>query len=94
MLTINLSMNFGSSSIADSTEELLTMADQIGGARRWLQKPGTYLEHFDICLTKRALAEKHGAAEITMRELGKKLRERRTELRRHVFSVAPGQHPS
>jgi Protein of unknown function (DUF4031) len=60
--------------IADSTEELLEMADRIGVARRWIQKTGTAFEHFDICKSKRAKAVEHGAVEITMLELGRKLR--------------------
>jgi hypothetical protein len=56
--------------VADSTAELLAMADRIGVARRWLQKAGTRHEHFDICLAKRKLAVAAGAAEITMKELG------------------------
>lgn len=35
--------------IADSSEELLAMADKIGVKRKWLQYPGTKHEHFDIC---------------------------------------------
>ena len=66
--------------IADTTEELLAMADRIGVARRWIQKPGTPWEHFDISLSKRAEAVKHGAVEITMRELAKKTRARRQTL--------------
>jgi len=42
--------------IADTTAELLYMADRIGIARRWLQDAGTWKEHFDISLSKRALA--------------------------------------
>lgn len=45
------------------------MADQIGVARRWIQKAGTRDEHFDICKSKRTLAVKAGALEITSREL-------------------------
>lgn len=63
--------------IADSTDELLAMADMINVARKWLQHAGTYREHFDICLSKRAIAIQSGAIEITMRELGMKLVERR-----------------
>lgn len=62
---------------ADTTEELHAMADQIGVKRRWCQYPGTYKEHYDICLSKRALAVKAGAIEITWNELGQMLRERR-----------------
>ena len=56
--------------IADTSEELLAMADRIGVQRKWIQYPGTYREHFDIALTKRALAVKAGAKEITQREYG------------------------
>ncbi|OWY12473.1 hypothetical protein B6V72_11265 [Thioclava sp. F34-6] len=63
--------------IADSTEELLAMADQIGIQRKWLQKSGTTREHFDIALTKRRLAVEAGAVEISMMELGRILRARR-----------------
>lgn len=49
---------------ADTTEELLAMADRIGVQRRWLQYPRTWKEHFDISLTKRAEAVRHGAVEV------------------------------
>jgi hypothetical protein len=64
--------------VADSEDELLSMADRIGVARRWHQYPGTPKSHFDIALSKRQLAVEHGAIEITWRELGLKVRERRT----------------
>jgi len=63
--------------IADDTWELLAMADTTGVKRKWLQEPGTYREHFDICLSKRDLAIHNGALPVTMRELGLKLREKR-----------------
>lgn len=55
--------------IADSTAELLQMVDKIGVQRKWIQYPGSPKEHFDICLSKRTLAIKHGAIEIEMRQL-------------------------
>lgn len=55
--------------IADSSEELLAMADKIGVQRKWLQYPRTAQEHFDIALGKRALAVKAGAVEVTKRQL-------------------------
>lgn len=55
--------------IADSTEELLQMVDKIGVARKWIQYLGTQHEHFDICISKKKLAIKNGAIEITAREL-------------------------
>lgn len=63
--------------LADTTEELIAMADRIGVRRKWLQKPGTPHEHFDICTSKRALAVKYGAKEITWRDLALFIRSRR-----------------
>lgn len=56
--------------LADTTDELLDMADKIGVARKWIQRRGTPGEHFDICMSKRALAVKLGAKEITWRQAG------------------------
>jgi len=53
--------------LADTTEELVAMADRIGVARKWIQDEGTYREHFDIALSKRKLAVQHGAIEIGAR---------------------------
>ena len=58
--------------IADTETELHAMADKIGVARRWYQR-----DHYDICLSKRALAVRNGAQEITWRECGKIMRKRR-----------------
>lgn len=63
--------------IADSTDELLAMADRIGLARRWLQAAGTAREHFDVSMSLRKKAVAAGAVEITMRELAMRCRERR-----------------
>jgi uncharacterized protein YerC len=51
--------------IADTEAELHAMADRIGVARRWHQG-----DHYDICLSKRALAVAAGAREITWRQAG------------------------
>lgn len=66
--------------IADSTEELLAMADTIGVDRKWLQKAGRHDEHFDIAMSKRKLAVEAGAVEVTMLGLGRILRDRRAAL--------------
>lgn len=63
--------------VADTTDELLAMADTIGVARKWIQHPGTPKEHFDITLGKRALAVKAGAAEIGNRQLTEIIRGKR-----------------
>lgn len=65
--------------IADSTDELLAMADRIGVARKWIQCAETPREHFDIALSKRRLAVECGAIEITWREMGERMKRRREE---------------
>lgn len=63
--------------MADTTEELLAMADLIGVDRKWIQHPGRYSEHFDIAMSKRALAVEAGAIEVDRRRLGEIMRTRR-----------------
>jgi len=55
--------------LADSSTELFYMADKIGVKRKYIQFPGTWREHFDICLTKRALAVAAGAIEVSQAAL-------------------------
>lgn len=63
--------------VADTETELVEMADRIGVARRWHQYPGSPKSHFDIALSKRRMAVNLGAIEITQRDLGLMIRERR-----------------
>ena len=63
--------------VADTSEELLDMADKIGVNRKWLQKAGTSHEHFDIAMTKRAMAVANGAAEVSMMDVGRIIRAKR-----------------
>jgi hypothetical protein len=58
--------------VADTEAELHAMADKIGVARRWYQG-----DHYDIAMSKRTLAVENGAKEISWRELGAMMRERR-----------------
>lgn len=53
--------------MADSLEELHAMADTIGVSRRWFQDKR--YKHYDICKSKKALAIKLGAVEVSSREL-------------------------
>lgn len=62
--------------MADSTSELLEMADRIGVDRKWLQKEGDRFEHFDICQTKKKLAIGYGAILLSQKDLVKKFRNR------------------
>lgn len=55
--------------LADTDAELHAMAARIGVARRWWQSPAkTSGSHYDIALSKRALAVAAGAVEITLRQ--------------------------
>lgn len=65
---------------ADSTAELLAMADTIGLNRTHLQDVGTYREHFDVCQSKRAAAIAAGAVSVGQMEFGRILRTKRTTL--------------
>jgi len=57
--------------IADTDDELHAMAATIGVDRRWWQSPEkTSGSHYDIALTKKALAIAAGAVAITWRECG------------------------
>lgn len=62
--------------IADTDDELHSMADKIGVSRRWFQG-----DHYDICKSKREKAIQNGAKAISRMELGRiaiaKRRERR-----------------
>lgn len=62
--------------LADNTDELHAFAERIGVARRWAQRSGTTDEHYDICLSKRAVAVKLGAIEITARDAARMRRAR------------------
>lgn len=60
--------------IADTDEELHEMADKIGVKRKWHQSPNS---HYDICRSKKRLAIKHGAIQITLRQCALMSRNRR-----------------
>jgi alkanesulfonate monooxygenase SsuD/methylene tetrahydromethanopterin reductase-like flavin-dependent oxidoreductase (luciferase family) len=56
--------------LADTDEELHAMADRIGVARKWWQAPPRHDSHYDIALSKKALAIAAGAVAITWRQAG------------------------
>ena len=63
--------------IADTDAELHAMADAIGVARRWHQKPPKASHsHYDIALSKRAAAIAAGAVPITQRQAAMMCRRR------------------
>lgn len=63
--------------LADTTDELLAMADKIGVQRKWIQYPGTPKEHFDICLSKRDKALKNGAISADREKVVEVIRSKR-----------------
>ncbi len=65
--------------LADEPAELLAMADKIGVPRKWLQHPGSPKEHFDICLSKRALALMHGALKADREKVVEIVRRKRQQ---------------
>lgn len=68
--------------IADTPEELMEMADQIHIPLGGIQRKGTPSEHFDLTPTRRALAVKRGAIEITGQELAGRIALKRKEQQR------------
>lgn len=56
--------------MADSDTELHAMADRIGIERRhWREHAGRFASHYEIGLSKRALAVKSGAVEVSARRM-------------------------
>jgi hypothetical protein len=79
--------------IADTHDELVGMARKIGVQEKWIQYPGTYKEHFDICKSKRAAAVVAGATEITMREFARRVSERREKLCQQLTNSSHSMEP-
>lgn len=71
--------------IADTEAELHAMAARIGVARRWYQG-----DHYDIALSRRALAVAAGAREITWRECSLMTVLRRRDPRARLVTPAEG----
>jgi hypothetical protein len=71
--------------VADSDDELHEFADRMGMRRAWFQdKPGRpHHAHYDLPERAREEAVALGAVEVTWRQMGRMLRERRT-------AAAPG----
>ena len=50
------------------TRELIAFAAKIGLKPEWLQKPGTYQEHFDVINSRYGMALRGGAQKADMRK--------------------------
>jgi len=66
--------------LADTDQELHAMADRIGVSRRWHQHAGSAHSHYDIALSKRALAVAAGAVEIDRRGVYDLIRRKRAAI--------------
>jgi hypothetical protein len=75
--------------LADTDEELHAMADKIGVARHWHQKRGTPHSHYDICMSKREAAVKHGAIEIEREQVAAILRRKREAANQQANTETP-----
>lgn len=71
---------------ADSTEELLAMADKINLARKWIQCEGEGKEHFDVAMSTRKKAIAAGAIPKPMRELAKLVVARKSPNEKLLFT--------
>lgn len=64
--------------VADTEEELISLAKKIGLKREWIQKPGNVEAHFDLTPSKRSRALSEGAKEFkSVRDFGEWLRAKR-----------------
>jgi hypothetical protein len=54
---------------AEGTAELVAFAKRIGMREKWLQRPGTRHEHFDLFGARRGRAVAAGAREVTRSEM-------------------------
>lgn len=79
--------------LADTTAELLAMADAIGVQRKWLQHAGTPKEHFDVCMAKRDAALKLGAISVDGRRLVQIMRAKRAACAAAGRPVNPAPEP-
>ncbi len=76
--------------VADTDDQLHAMADRIGVSRRRHQAPPAHHSHYDIALSKRALAVAAGAQEITWRECALMVVARRRDPTAPLLTPAEG----
>ena len=69
---------------ADTTDELVEMAGQVGVAYKWIQEEGTKGEHFDIAMSKRQLAIDGGAKPVSLQAMSMWMAEGRGDMTPHM----------
>lgn len=77
--------------VADSTDELMHLADLIGLRPEWIQDPGTWGEHFDVTEPKRRAAIAVGAVELTVQQMGTWLNDKRSRLDTPAVAIPPSR---
>ena len=78
--------------MADTVEELHEFAEKLGMKREWFQNGSA--PHYDVSLTRRALAIKLGAVELPIRiggESNPKWREVYNKVKKRLLSVMDAQ---
>lgn len=78
---------------ADTTEELVRMATEIGLNPAWIQYPGRWNEHFDVTATKRRLAVKLGAVEVGALDGVRAMRKRWNDRQAGIVAEAVVEEP-
>lgn len=63
---------------AAGTAELVAFAESIGMKAKWLQKRGTYGEHFDVFGARIARAIRAGAVQVPWRDMARLWRQKKT----------------
>ena len=76
--------------VADTSAELEEFAADLDLAPEWVQFPGTYREHFDVCDTRRIQAIALGARTVTAREMGRILAKKRRNLAAQAAAAGGG----
>ncbi len=79
--------------VADTEQELHAFAERMGMRRAWFQdKPDRpHHAHYDLPERARAEAVANGAVEVTWRELGRMLRDRRNAATAGDAALRPGE---
>jgi len=81
---------------ADTIDELHQMAARLGLKRSWFQahKTNPALHHYDLTASKRALAVRYGAKELTFREAGERLLAVSQRMKEEREQTQPQEQPS
>ena len=77
--------------VADSDQELLACAAELGLSEAWLQGSRTWDTHFDLPAPLRPAAMQLGAVEVDFRFMGRRTRARRSALKLDAGTIDQGE---